>query len=173
MASGVAELCPRCGERRVGPFCERCGYFFPPTSADAGPVAPSVWCAIVTPDRGYFDAGGADADRFTFPAGSTARHVALTGASVRIGRRSDSRKTTPEIDLTDPPSDPGVSREHARLLAQPDGGWALVDDGSTNGTYLNGSTKRIPRHQQITLTDGDRVHLGVWTTITLRRAPNL
>ena len=61
-----------------------------------------------------------------------------------------------------------MSREHARLLAQPDGSWAVADEGSTNGTYLNGGTEQIPTNQQTPLTDGDRVHLGVWTAITLR-----
>jgi pSer/pThr/pTyr-binding forkhead associated (FHA) protein len=62
-----------------------------------------------------------------------------------------------------------VSREHARLLAQPDGSWAVVDDGSENGTYLNGGATPIPIEQPIPLADGDQVHLGVWTTITLCR----
>ncbi|MGH3899312.1 MAG: FHA domain-containing protein [Pseudonocardiaceae bacterium] len=88
---------------------------------------------------------------------------------MRIGRRSISRGIAPEIDLAFPPVDPGVSREHARLLAQPDGSWVLVDDGSTNGTYLNGDTKRLPAKAPVPLADGDRVHLGVWTTITLHR----
>lgn len=169
MAGGVTESCPRCGEPRIGLFCEQCGHSFA-TSPTLSGAAPSRWCAVIAPDRDYFDSGGTDADRFTFPAGSPARHVTLTGTSVRIGRRSGSRGTTPEIDLADPPSDPGVSRDHARLLAQPDGSWVLVDTGSTNGTYLNGAAQRIPRHQQVSLTDGDRVQLGVWTTITLRRS---
>ncbi len=87
---------------------------------------------------------------------------------MRIGRRSASRGITPEIDLANPPVDPGVSREHARLLAQPDGSWALVDEGSTNGTYVNGCSQRVPTKAPVPLADGDRVHLGVWTTITLR-----
>lgn len=128
---------------------------------------PSSWCAVITPDRGYFEAGGADTKRFSFPAGSPTRRVKLTGPSVRIGRRSDSRDTTPEIDL----ADPWVSREHAQLLAQPDGTWTVVDEGSTNGTYVNDDRRRIPTHQQIPLADGDCVHLGIWTMITLYRGP--
>jgi pSer/pThr/pTyr-binding forkhead associated (FHA) protein len=165
MASDVAESCPRCSEPRIGLFCEQCGHSY----SVAAPPAPSTWCAVIAPDRDYFETGRADIDRFTFPASSPARRVTLTGASVRVGRRSGSRGTTPEIDLADPPADPGVSREHARLLAQPDGTWAVVDEGSTNGTYVNGGRQRIAAHQPVPLADGDRVHLGVWTTITLRR----
>jgi hypothetical protein len=163
MISG-AERCPRCSEPRIGPFCERCGHRYS-TSAPAGTAS---WCAVIAPDRTYFDTGGLDTERFDFPVHGTTRSVELTGSVVRIGRRSGSRGTTPEIDLADAPADPGVSHEHARLLAQSDGTWAVVDDGSTNGTYLNGGTERLPGDRPVQLADGDRVHLGVWTTITLR-----
>ncbi|MGH3907609.1 MAG: FHA domain-containing protein [Pseudonocardiaceae bacterium] len=166
MAAAVAEFCPRCDEPRIGLFCEQCGHSY---SYFTGRSPP--WSAVVAPDRDYFDAGGAAARKFTFPASSAGRRVELTGHVVRIGRRSVSRGITPEIDLSTPPADPCVSREHARLLARPDGSWAVVDDSSENGTYLNGGSQPIPNDQAIPLTDGDRIHLGVWTTITLRREP--
>lgn len=163
MVSTVAESCPRCRAPRIGPFCEQCGHSY----AVALVPVPSSWCAVIAPDRDYFEASGTDTKRFTFPAPSPARVVPLTGTSVRIGRRSGSRGTTPEIDLADPPVDPAVSREHARLLAQPDGTWAVLDEGSTNGTYLNGARERIPTHHPIPLTPADRIHVGIWTTITI------
>ena len=156
------ESCPRCGDPRLGPFCGQCGYSY---ATDRSPM----WCAVIAPDRDYFETAGEAAQGFTFPASSPARRVTLTGSSVRIGRHSRSRAITPEIDLAVPPADPCVSREHAWLLAQPDGSWAVVDDGSENGTYLNGGATLIPIKQPIPLADGDRVHLGVWTTITLCR----
>ncbi|HEY3896902.1 MAG TPA: FHA domain-containing protein [Pseudonocardiaceae bacterium] len=130
----------------------------------AEPVGVPLWWALVAPDRGYFEASGVDTGRFCIPAGP-ARRVQLTGGSVRIGRRSGPRGIAPEIDVTDP----GVSRVHARLLARPDGSWTVVDDGSLNGTYVNGAAQRIGPRQQVPLADGDRVHVGVWTTITLHR----
>ncbi|MGH3673159.1 MAG: FHA domain-containing protein [Pseudonocardiaceae bacterium] len=123
-----------------------------------------LWWALVAPDRGFFEASGVDTGRFCVPAGP-ARRVQLTGGSMRIGRRSGSRGVAPEIEVTDP----GVSRAHARLLARPDGSWTVVDDGSLNGTYVNGAAQRIGPRQQVPLADGDRVHVGVWTTITLHR----
>ena len=39
----------------------------------------------------YFEAGGADTERFTFPVGSSTRRVTLTGTSIGIGRRSGSQ----------------------------------------------------------------------------------
>ncbi len=69
--------------------------------------------------------------------------------------------------MADSPADPAVSREHARLLAQPDGTWVVLDEGSTNGTYLNYSYHPISIHRPVPLTDGDRIHIGLWTTITI------
>jgi FHA domain len=170
MVSGVAESCPRCSEPRIGLFCEQCGHSYSlPGPPLAAPLATSSWWVVIAPDQSYFETCGENLDKFTFPTSSSPRRVELTGASVRIGRRSVSRGITPEIDLASPPVDPGVSRKHARLLAQPDGSWALVDEGSTNGTYLNSNATRIPAQAQVPLADGDRVHLGVWTTITLHQ----
>jgi FHA domain len=45
--------------------------------------------------------------------------------------------------------------------------WAIVDPGSTNGTYLNDSLDAIPTDELIPVTEGDRIHIGAWTTLTL------
>jgi pSer/pThr/pTyr-binding forkhead associated (FHA) protein len=50
--------------------------------------------------------------------------------------------------------EPSVSRRHA-ALQRLDGGWLLVDRGSTHGTRVNG--RRIVR---AILADGDEVALG-------------
>jgi pSer/pThr/pTyr-binding forkhead associated (FHA) protein len=63
--------------------------------------------------------------------------------------------------------DPGVSRLHALLLPASDGSWAVLDPGSANGTLLNG--REIAPGDLIPLRDGDRINLGAWTAITLRR----
>ena len=50
--------------------------------------------------------------------------------------------------------DPQVSRHHARLVSEPDGGWLLEDLESTNGTFVNDMQvirKRITKHDQIRL----------------------
>ena len=84
---------------------------------------------------------------------------------MRIGRHSAARGLKPEIDLAGPAADPGVSRLHAVLLANPDGSWSLLDTGSANGTLLNGS--EITVGDAIPLRDGDRINLGAWTVITV------
>jgi pSer/pThr/pTyr-binding forkhead associated (FHA) protein len=47
-------------------------------------------------------------------------------------------------------------------------GWSLTDPGSTNGTTLNGSREPLTPAVSVDIADGDQIHLGAWTTITLR-----
>ena len=48
-----------------------------------------------------------------------------------------------------------------------DGSYTIEDVGSTNGTEVNG--RALPSHDPVTLADGDRIQLGAWTTMTVRR----
>ena len=138
-----------------------------PAPAVGGPV---IWTAVAASDRVYFDevitAGGPDAPSLTFPEYCPERRFRLAGPEMRIGRRSVSQGLEPEIDLTGPPTDPGVSRLHAVLIAEPDGSWAILDPGSENGTTVNGSD--VAAGARVPLHDGDRIHLGAWTVITIR-----
>ncbi len=135
----------------------------------AAPAAAAAWTAVVTADRDYFDtvvaANGPDAATLEFPGYCPERRFRLSGAEMRIGRRSVSRGLQPEIDLTGPPADTGVSHLHAVLLAQPDGSWAIVDPGSANGTKLNEQDLSIG--VRTALHDGDRICLGAWTKLTI------
>jgi diguanylate cyclase (GGDEF)-like protein len=56
--------------------------------------------------------------------------------------------------------DDGVSRRHVRLERESDGGWRLLDLGSTNGTFINGRPARQQR-----LADGDRIQIGRTTVL--------
>ena len=141
-----------------------------PTGPSA--YAPPVWSAVVSADRAYHEsvqaANGPDASAVPFPSYYPERRFRLTGGQMRIGRRSISRGIDPEIDLTGPPADPGISRLHAVLIAVPDGTWAVLDPGSANGTLVNGA--EIPTGVQVPLRDGDRINLGGWTSITVHRS---
>jgi len=131
---------------------------------------PAAWTAMVASDRGYFEnvvaAGGPDAAAVEFPGYTPERRFRLAGPEMRIGRRSVSRGLEPEIDLTGPPTDPGISRLHAVLFAEPDGSWTILDPGSENGTVVNG--REITAGVRLPLHDGDRIHLGAWTVITIQ-----
>jgi pSer/pThr/pTyr-binding forkhead associated (FHA) protein len=74
---------------------------------------------------------------------------------VLLGRRPFTVGRRPDRDLV--LDDDRVSRQHATLL--PVGhGWALRDDGSSNGTRLNGH--RIAARAEVPLRDGDRLTFG-------------
>ncbi|MBF8188969.1 FHA domain-containing protein [Nonomuraea sp. K274] len=177
----VAESCPICRTPRAGQFCEVCGHDYSgnalpvaaPASGPQGGAAAqggSRWEAVTAADRTYYEKviaeGGPDAGAISFPPYCPERSFGLYGDQVRIGRRSKARQLAPEIDLTGPPEDPGVSHLHAVLLAQPDGSWQLVDPGSANGTQVNGRPVKV--NVPVRIAPGDRIHLGAWTVITLR-----
>lgn len=135
---------------------------------------PGNWTAVVAPDRDYFMAmmqrSGPEATGLNLPAYSPEQHLPMTGSQITIGRRRHSTGESPDVDLSVPPEDPGVSHQHAVLIQQPDGSWAVIDQNSTNGTTLNGAEDPIQPYVPVPLKDGDRVHVGAWTTITIRRS---
>ncbi|MFV5992572.1 FHA domain-containing protein [Streptomyces sp. NPDC056231] len=135
--------------------------------------APAGWTAVIAPDREYFLAmmqrSGPEATGLNLPAYSPEQRLQLTGNQVTIGRRRHSTGESPDVDLSVPPEDPGVSHQHAVLVQQPDGSWAVVDQNSTNGTTLNGAEDPIQPYVPVPLQDGDQVHVGAWTTITIQR----
>jgi hypothetical protein len=131
-----------------------------------GGAATTVWEAVVEAEREYYDSG--DDHRVPFPSFYPRRVFPLNGPRLLVGRRSESRGIHPEIDLSGAPEDPGISRAHAIFERQPDGSFALLDPGSTNGTRLNDEPEPIEPHGSIPLQDGDRVYLGAWTRITVR-----
>ena len=170
---GGGQPCPNCGTPRTGNwrFCEDCGFDHTtgkvPTLDAARATRPPAgrWTATVAADRAYFDANAIEG--VEFPAGTAARTIDLPAPQVRIGRKSRSKGTDPELDLSAEPLDPGVSHSHALLTLNIDGVWLVSDLGSTNGTYVNEEAKPLTAGQTRTLADGDRVHVGAWTTITL------
>jgi pSer/pThr/pTyr-binding forkhead associated (FHA) protein len=142
--------------------------------SSAESVPPVSWRLVVSADATYYarmqDEAEPDAEPINFPAFCPERRFALDGDQILIGRRSRSRGIEPQIDLSGPPEDPAVSHAHALLVPQPAGGWSVVDLDSANGTYVNDGSDPIRANEPVPLGDGDHVHLGAWTTLTLRRA---
>ncbi len=152
------------------------GYPQPGQPGLGGPgafAAPATWMVTIGPDREYFMAmmqrSGPEATGLNLPAYSPEQQRQLNGEQLTIGRRRHSTGDTPDIDLSVPPEDPGVSHQHAILVHQENGSWAVVDQNSTNGTTVNGAEEPIQPFVPVPLQDGDRVHVGAWTTITIRR----
>ena len=191
--------CPNCSAANPANalFCEACGYDFttgsmprpvaPPTVAaptTAAPTAPSSgdpagrrnpspplterWVAEVWIDPDwYVDQKSTD----PLPSPGLPLVVPLKNTSVLIGRASRSRNITPDIDLS---SDNGISRRHAQLTT--DGTrWWVEDLGSSNGTYVGGNvgalpTTPVPPGQKQEVSADDRIYVGAWTRIVVRRA---
>ncbi len=185
---GSDGTCPHC--QAVNPvdalFCEACGYDFttgsmprtlaPPGAGEVTPAAdPNLsatigagWVAEIWIDPDWY-ADQKSTDPLPSPGVPTV--VPLEHASILIGRASKSRNITPDIDLS---SDNGISRRHAQLTT--DGKrWWVEDLGSSNGTYVGGSVGPLPATpiapgQKKEIGSDERVYLGAWTRIVIRKA---
>jgi hypothetical protein len=183
--------CPNCSAANPANalFCEACGYDFttgsmprpvpPPTVPVPAPTVPDAganpspaltdrWVAEIWIDPDwYVDQKSTD----PLPSPGLPLVVRLENTSVLIGRASRSRNITPDIDLS---SDNGISRRHAQLTT--DGSrWWVEDLGSSNGTYVGGNvgalpTTPVPQGQKQEVSADDRIYVGAWTRIVVRRA---
>lgn len=62
-----------------------------------------------------------------------------------------------------PLADATISSRHAAMVVDGNGGIAVEDTGSTNGTYVN--DEHIGMNGRRDLKDGDRVRFGGFTTV--------
>ncbi len=170
-----AKACPSCGAPISGRFCEACGHdsALPEPTATPQPAEASAsiqWTATVTADQDYYKRviarGGPDT--VEFPDFFPERRIILYGNTL-IGRANRKQGVEPGIDLGIHPIDRGVSTQHAVLRIH-DSGLTITDLGSTNGTSLNDSDNLLENGEEVALADGDRIHLGAWTTITVAKS---
>ncbi len=172
----AATSCPACGAPISGRFCEACGHdsaLSAPlaTAQSAGDAGVSVkWTAVVTADHDYYKRviarGGPDT--VDFPEVFPERRITLDDKTL-IGRTNRKQGVEPGIDLGISPIDRGVSTQHAVLQIR-DSGLTITDLGSTNGTSLNDSDDLLGNGIETALSDGDRIHVGAWTTITVNKS---
>ena len=180
----AATECPNCAaaNSKDALFCEACGYDFTtgsmprraePAAAipDPGNISPplaAAWVAEIWIDPDWYaDQESTD----PLPSPGLPQVVPLHNTSILIGRASRSRNISPDIDLS---SDSGISRRHAQLTT--DGKrWFVEDLGSSNGTYVGGSVgalpkDAIPQGQKKEINADDRIYLGAWTRLVVRKA---
>ena len=169
-----AKACPACGMPVTGRFCEACGHdsaLPEPSAASPATAQPTSvgWAAVITADRDLYKRVLAQQGPETveFPLYFPERRIVLQGNTTLIGRGNRKQGVEPEIDLGIHPADRGVSTQHAVLRIH-DSVLTITDLGSTNGTYLNGDN-RLAEGEETPLVDGDRIHVGAWTTITIAR----
>jgi hypothetical protein len=180
-------------------FCENCGYDFttgtmprplvdaasqtapsptqsPPAQAPASPAAGNNaqpastfdWVAEVWIDPAWYEA---QQSPDPMPSPGLPVVIPLREKSILIGRISHSRNIHPQIDCE---PDSGVSRRQTQLTT--DGTrWRVEDLDSANGTFVAAATDPIPSNPipvgvKQELAADDRIYVGAWTRIVIRRA---
>jgi hypothetical protein len=167
------KACPACEAPVSGRFCEACGHDLAlpeplPPAQPANAAAPVAWTAVVAADREFYQRVLAreGPEAVEFPKFFPERRISLDKDTTLIGRHNHDQGVEPEIDLGIHPVDRGVSTQHAVLRIR-DSGLTVTDLGSTNGTSLNGSEDFLAIGEETPLSDGDRIHVGAWTTVTI------
>ena len=165
-AAPPGEPCPQCGAARHGDdrYCEACGHDY-----ESPPPGTALWEAVASADRALFDRLASAG--VSFPDSYVERRFPLTADYVRIGRNhGQTPGDAVEVNLAGAPEDPAISHEHAVLERQSDGSYTVRDLGSMNGTTVNDDPTPVSGDAStaVRLADGDRIHIGAWTTITLR-----
>jgi len=188
-AAAGPTTCANCGAPASAHalFCETCGYDFTtgslpvasappavadplvttPTSPAPPPPGPDSWVAEIWIDPDWY---AAQKPEDPMPSAGLPALVPLRERTVLVGRPSVSRGIHPQIDCG---TDSGVSRRHCQLNT--DGQrWWVEDLQSANGTYVSRPgdpvpTTPIPAGQRRELEDGDRLYVGAWTRIVVRR----
>ncbi len=124
-----------------GPICDNCGRMNKPgarfCTGCGSPIKLPVPKLVITSPRAVWE-------------------MPLLHLPCRIGRRDPVQNHHPEIDLAE--HDRGIaSRRHA-VIQQHGDRYQLVDQGSVNGTSVNGVT--MTAYQPHTLRAGDRIRIG-------------
>lgn len=97
--------------------------------------------------------------RIQLGPGSFQAWVAHPGSKGIIGR-------SPDADLV--VNDPSVSRHHARIELSPSGELSIVDQRSTNGTFVN----QLPVDGRARIRPGDRVVVGAVVVLIESMSPS-
>jgi hypothetical protein len=143
-------VCPQCGSENTGDanFCSVCG-------------APIARAEAYTETHLAVDLG----DEGEVPllvvvrGANVGSRFALTAPLTTIGRHPES-----DVFL----DDVTVSRRHAEVRRDADGGLVLTDVGSLNGTYVN--SERI---DQAELSEGDQVQVGKFRLVVVVGGPGV
>ena len=129
-----------------------------PTAPPAREGAPSAEPGGATGARTQPESG----PRLEITVGNLTGSQSLAREVTTIGRADPASGHQPDVDLS---MDTAVSRRHAEIR-RAQGGYRIIDLGSTNGTVVN--DKQIPRQQEVPLADGDEMRLGESCKLTVR-----
>lgn len=116
-------------------------------TVDAAPEPTYVTVGLSTQDRAAIQA---------LPPGTAlliVQHGPTTGARFLLDAEETTVGRHPRADIF--LDDVTVSRKHAVFIKLPEGGYAVRESGSLNGTYVNRS-----RVETVALSAGDEVQIG-------------
>lgn len=151
--------CPHCGHENppTARFCSSCGE---PVDGAVGEEHHTTQTVLVPIDSPAEDV---QIELGALPSGvgvlvvtrghNSGSRFALDEEVVTAGRHPDSVIFLDDIT---------VSRRHAEIRRQPDGGYVVADAGSLNGTYLNRE-----RVEECVLQDGDELQIGTFKLLFL------
>ena len=152
----ATHICPNCAVE-VKPddlICFTCGANLPQgglgQSEDSLPV--TVAQKTISPDRSR--SISSTVLQISFPAGNV---EVPAGTSVLLGRDPAESLVAAAFDGCE-----NVSRRHAMVLVDDSGHASIRDEGSTNGTFVNGD--RLLPGIEVRLVDGDTVRLAADVT---------
>jgi FHA domain-containing protein/zinc ribbon protein len=148
--------CPECGHQNpeAANFCARCGAHL--VKEDEGDTTQTFSAVEEADDVGAEDLGvEGPALVVRSGGGRSGETFHPQGERTTIGRSPDCGIFLDDVT---------VSRKHA-VLVERDGGFAIEDQGSLNGTFVNRS--RIEGEQR--LSDGDEVQIGKYRLTFLSR----
>ncbi|MBI5028807.1 MAG: FHA domain-containing protein [Actinobacteria bacterium] len=132
------------------------------------PARPRVeWVAELWIDPDWYAAQGSSDP---LPSPGLPDIVPLVKEGNLIGRVSHSRGIFPDVDCE---LDTGCSRRHA-MLSTDGTRWWIEDLNSANGTFVGSPAGPLPAmpipQGRVELTPGQRLYVGAWTRIVVRRA---
>ena len=134
---GRVPFCPNCGAQVQDPadvVCVQCRQPLP------GPTGRRRISQVVL--------------RIAFPTGNV---DVPAGTSVILGRDPAQSLVAAAFNQYD-----NVSRRHATVMVDDEGRASIRDEGSTNGTFVNGD--RVLPGSEVRLVDGDRIRLAADVT---------
>ncbi len=155
-AAASAQACPNCHEPITGRYCEVDGY-----DIELGLPAGGVVRLELSADRSRWEAM-VEADGPAFPPKPSTATFELSGDEVHLGRAKPGRAI--DIPIGGPVADPGVSAKQC-TFRRTAAGWVVLDDDSANGTWINGTTHRLPPGTEHPLASGDEIGIGAWTVL--------
>ncbi|MDO5740046.1 MAG: FHA domain-containing protein [Ornithinimicrobium sp.] len=125
------------------------------------------WVAEVWVDHAW--AASRDSEQ-PVPEAGLPQVVPMSAPYVVIGRHNLERGLHPDLDAG---TDAGVSVRHAQLTSH-DGRWWIEDLDTSNGTYVTTVGLDLPERPidpgvRVRIDEDDRVYLGGWTRLMVRR----